>query len=141
MATSCTLILVAAAGGDRASQERVASFPGFVRDARGYGFLYTAEDPSCIALADCIADRLWLSPRGLFGLGTPHALLELARSHRYERIVVVAPAPRLEPALAWLRAYEPRAQITQVERGPVPIFELSTADRETTAPNHRTRHE
>ena len=138
---SCTLILVTAAGSDRASHERVASFPGFVGDARGYGFLYTAEDPSSIALADCIADRLWLSPRGLFGLGTPHTLLELARSHRYQRIVVVAPAPRLEPALAWLRTYEPGAQITQIEWGPVPMFELSIADRETTAPNHRTGHE
>jgi hypothetical protein len=141
MATSCTLILVAAAESDRASQERVASFSEFVRDARGFGFLYTAEEPSCIALADCIGDRLWLSPRGVFGLGTPHALLELARSHRHERIVVVAPAQRLEPALAWLRANEPRAQVTRIERVPVPMFELSIAEREATAPDQRTGRE
>lgn len=133
MPTSCTLILVAAAASDRASRERVAALPEFVRDAQGYGFLYTAEDPSCVALAECIADRLWLSPRGLFGLGTPEALLELARSHRYERIVVVAPGHRLEPALAWLRAYEPRAQVTQLARVPLALFELAIAERETTA--------
>ena len=141
MPAACTLILVAASDSDRVSQERVASLPAFVRGARDFGFLYTAEDPACIALADCIADRLWLSPRGLFGLGTPHALLELARSHRYERMVVVAPAQRLEPALAWLRAHEPRAQVTQLQRAPVALFELSIADREATAPHRRAGRE
>ena len=141
MPTSCTLILVAATASDRAAQERIAALPEFVRDARAFGFLYTAEESDCVALADCIADRLWLSPRGLFGLGTPHALLELARSHRYERIIVVAPAHRLRPALAWLRAHEPRAQVTQIERGPVALFELSIAERADTAPSHRTGHE
>jgi hypothetical protein len=138
MPTSCTLILVAATRSDRAAQERIAAWPGFVRDAGAFGFLYTAEEPACIALANCIADRLWLPPRGLFGLGTPHGLLELARSHRFERIVVVAPAQRLQPALAWLRAHEPRAQVTQIERVPVALFELSIADGEFTAPSHRT---
>jgi hypothetical protein len=138
MPTSCTLTLVAATSSERASQERIAAWPGFARDAGAFGFLYTAEDPACIALADCIADRLWLRPRGLFGLGTPHGLLELARSHRFERIVVVAPEQRLQPALTWLRAHEPRAHVTQVERVPVALFELSIADRETTAASQRT---
>jgi hypothetical protein len=138
MPTSCTLIVVAATPSDRPLQERIAAWPGFVREASAFGFLYTAEDPACVALANCIADRLWLCPRGLFGLGTPHGLLELARSHRFERIVVVAPEQRLQAALAWLRAHEPRALVRQIERVPVALFELSIADRETTAESHHT---
>jgi len=138
MPTSCTLTVVAATSSDRVSQERIAAWPAFVRDAGAFGFLYTAEDPVCIALANCIADRLWLRPRGLFGLGTPHGLLELARTHRFERVVVVAPEQRLQPALAWLRAHEPRGLVRQIERVPIGLFELSIADRETTAPSQGT---
>jgi hypothetical protein len=137
MLPTCTLLLVAATESDRAAQERAASLPGFTRDARSFSSLYTAEDPCCITLADRIADRLWLSPRGLFGLGTPHALLELARSHRYERIVVVAPALRLDLALAWLRAHEPRARITQLEQVPIALSELSIADTDAMAASGR----
>jgi hypothetical protein len=110
-----TLTLVAAGAGDGRDIERVAAF---ARDARSFGFLYTAEDAACIALADCIGDRLWLSPRCHLGLGAGRALLELVRSHRYERVVAVVPAAQLETTLASLRRAEPRTRMLRVDDVP-----------------------
>jgi hypothetical protein len=107
-----TLTLVAAGAGDGRDNERVAVFG---RDARSFGFLYTAEDPACIALADRIGDRLWLSPRCHLGLGAAPALLELARSHRYERVVAVVPAAELDTTLAALRRAEPGTRLTRLD--------------------------
>ena len=88
------LLLVGATGDARLDREALPS----IREALAFGFLYTAGEPGCVALAEHIGDRLWLTPRCQLGLAEPRAWLELLRSHRYERIVAVVPAAVLELA-------------------------------------------
>jgi hypothetical protein len=88
------LLLVGTIAG--ASCERIATLSPFASEPASFGFLYTTEAPECIAAAERIGDRLWLSPRRQVGLGTPRAWLELLRSHRHERVVAVVPAATLE---------------------------------------------
>jgi hypothetical protein len=107
MSDFASLILVGVAASARADYERIAALPAFARDARAFGFLYTAEAAACLEFAACLGDRLWLAPRRQLGLGNPHALLELGRSHRYERVVAVIPAQDLEASLAWFRPVKP----------------------------------
>lgn len=92
MSTTSELLLVGAVGSDGpAGTLRTV----LTQRARELGFLYTSEEPACVALAERIGDAIWLTPRRHVGLSTPRAWLALLCSHRYERVVAVVPAAAL----------------------------------------------
>jgi hypothetical protein len=92
MGTASELLLVGAVG----SEGPAGTLRSLLTQrARELCFLYTSEEPACVALAERIGDAIWLTPRRHVGLSTPRAWLELLRSHRYERGVAVVPAAAL----------------------------------------------
>jgi len=82
--------------------EQIAGMRLFTEQARDFGYLYTADDGTCIDLADRIADRLWLLPRRQTGLDTAGAWLSLLNSHRYDNVVAVVPSSALGATLEQL---------------------------------------
>jgi hypothetical protein len=58
-------------------------------------------------------------------LGQPHALLALAWSHPYARVVAVIPAAECDASLAWLREREPLARVASLASACGRLFELT----------------
>jgi hypothetical protein len=96
------LLLVGTVSNAHEQHEQIAAQHLFTQQAQGFGFLYTADDRACVALAERIGDRLWLQPRRQVGLGAPNAWLELLNSHRYASVVAVVPAAALDASLVEL---------------------------------------
>lgn len=127
MRCSGTLTLLAAAESDPMLGERIAWRGEFVPDPRDYACVYTSPEPACVALAEQVADRLWLRPRLLSALSSPHTLLELALWHSSEHVIAVLPAAGLRAMAQASHEHAATAIRSQIEHGPIELLELSVA--------------
>jgi hypothetical protein len=127
MRASGTLTLLAPAESNPGLGERIALRGEFVPDARDYAFVYTSLEPACVALAEQVADRLWLRPRPLSALGSPIAMLKLALWHSSDHVIVVLPTAALRAMAHASHEQAATVILSRIEHGPIELLELSVA--------------